>query len=33
MFHAVLFAVIVARAKIKLVSDVYDCKHFLSLFF
>lgn len=33
VFHAVLFAVRVAREKCKLVSDVYDCKHFLNLFF
>lgn len=33
MFHAVLFAVVVARAKFQLVSDVDDCKHFLNLFF
>lgn len=33
VFHSVLFAVIVARARFKLVSDGYDCKHFLNLFF
>lgn len=33
MFHAILNAIIVARAKLKSVSDVYDCKRFLNVFF
>lgn len=33
MFHAVLYAIIVARAKLKSVSEVYDCKRFLKVFF
>lgn len=33
MFHGVLHAIIVARAKLKSVSDVYDCKCSLNVFF